>query len=434
REFLQAQGKFFDLIDIPPLDSFSAASAGVYALNESYLYTTEALGIYLNHLMPQGILSITRWIKTPPRDELKLFATMTVAAERKGIREPQNHIAVIRSWNTVTLLLSRSPWSETQIQSLRVFLSERGFDAVYFPGMRPEERNRFVILDDPVYDPMIPGLLGSDRKRFYRDYLFDIRPATDDRPYFFHFFKWQSLPRLLKGMGTEWVPFVEWGYLTLLATFFQALPASLLIVLAPLFFRKPDEPMSSLPVFPVFFYFSGIGFGYMFLEIAFIQKFMLFLAYPIYAVAVVLTSFLIFSGAGSYFADCYKGRKRVLVIRAVCFLAVLSAVYLAVLPKVFEFWIGWPRELKTVASIFLLAPLAFWMGVPFPCGMQTLSDRSQACVPWAWAINGCASVLGAILAALVAVHAGFGTVVFLAAGMYALALAGFLFLDQLKTP
>ncbi len=428
REFLQSRGSAYDLINIPPLDSFSAASAGVYALNESYLYTVEAFKMYLEHLTPQGVLSITRWFKTPPRDELKLFATMIEALEKTKVNEPGRHLAVIRSWNTVTLLMSRSPWHESQIQSIRDFIQTRGFDAIFYPGVRPEETNRFSVLQDPVYEQAIPKLMERNREQFYRDYLFDIRPATDNRPYFFQFFKWKSLMRLLKGMGLEWVPFVEWGYLILLATLIQAVAASVFLLGIPALFQK--EKIAYPTKCAVFLFFTSIGFAYMFLEIAFIQRFMLFLGFPIYAVAVVLTAFLIFSGVGSFAADRYSHSNLVFLLLSVAGIVIISGLYLLILPRVFAFGVSWSRELKVIASIFLLAPLAFCMGIPFPSGMQKLCHSFESSIPWAWAINGCASVLGAILATLLAVHFGFNFIVILALLMYGVALGTFVLFQR----
>ncbi len=428
REFLQSRGGEYDLIDIPPLDSFSAASAGVYALNESYLYTVEAFVMYLNHLTAQGILSITRWFKTPPRDELKLFATMIEALEKIKVNAPDRHLAAIRSWNTVTLLMSRSPWNESQVQAIRDFLQTRGFDAIYYPGVSPVETNRFSVLEAPVYEQAIPKLMASKREQFYRDYLFDIRPATDNRPYFFQFFKWKSLMRLLKGMGLEWVPFVEWGYLILLATLVQACAASVFLLGIPAIFQK--EKIIDRAKYRIFLFFTSIGFAYMFLEIAFIQRFMLFLGLPIYAVAVVLTSFLIFSGLGSFAADQYSRNKLLLLVLSVAGIVIISAIYLLTLPRIFVFGVSWSREFKVIASIFLLAPLAFCMGIPFPSGMQKLCHYFKSAIPWAWAINGCASVLGAILATLLAVHFGFNFIVILALLMYVLCLGTFFFLQR----
>lgn len=417
RGYLQSHPQTYDLIQIALLDSFTAAAAGVHALSESYLYTVEAVELYLARLSPNGILAVTRWLKSPPRDAIKLFATMAEACEKAGLGDPARHLAQIRSWNTATVMLSRSPWTSSQIESIRTFYRERSLDADYFPGIASEETNRYTVLDRSIYFESAKAILSSDRENFYRDYLFYIRPATDNRPYFFQFFKWKSLPRLIRGMGTEWIPFVEWGYLTLVATIIQGALASALFILLPLVALTRSRESRGAKRW-VLLYFAALGLAYLFLEIAFIQKFMLFLAYPIYAVAVVLAAFLIFSGVGSIVADRLRENPTRLVAAAVLASAVIALVYFFTLPPLFASWAGWSDWAKILTSLVWLAPLAFAMGIPFPAGLQIVSDRHPALLPWAWGVNGCASVLGALLAAFTSIHFGFLAVVLVAIVIY----------------
>lgn len=427
RGFLAGSRESWDLIQIALLDSFNASAAGVHALSESYLYTVEAVELYLRRLSPDGVLSVTRWLKTPPRDAVKMLATLIEAAERAGIEEPDRHIAFIRSWNTGTLVLSRAPLDEEGIEAVRSFAEERWFDLAWLPGLRAEEANRYTVLEEDVYHEAARALLDRGRRAaFYRDYPFYVRPATDDRPYFFRFFRWRTLPDLLEGLGRQMVSFVEWGYLALVATLGQAILAALALVLLPLLIfargRRGGGPGARRRTV---LFFGALGLAYMFLEIAFIQKLMLFLNYPVYAVAVVLSSFLVFSGLGSYFADRSPMGPRALAVGAVGAIAALAVLYLVGLPPLFEAWGGWSDPARIGAGVALLAPLAFAMGIPFPTGFQVISDHHGPLVPWAWGVNGAASVVGATLAAVTAVHLGFGVVVGLAVLLYAGALLTF---------
>ncbi len=425
RRFLEAQEDgAFDLIQVALLDSFNASAAGVHALSESYLYTTEALVLYLQKLSPAGVLSITRWLKTPPRDAIKLFATMVEAAERSGIDEPGRHLAFIRSWNTGTLILSRSPLTDGQLAAVRSFGEERGFDVSYLPGIRPEEANRFTVLEQPLYYEAAQRLLSKERSDLFGEYAFNVRPATDDRPYFSRFFRWRSLPRFITASRGGWFNFVEWGYVALVATIAQAALAGLFVVVLPLLIFSRGEQGAERG--GVMLYFAALGFAYMFLEIAFIQRFMLFLAYPVYAVSVVLTAFLVFSGVGSYVADrqlqaSQSAEARRLVRGAVLLIAVLGVLYILLLPPAFRAAAGWPDAARVAFSLLLLAPLAFLMGIPFPVGLQLTSNARPSLVPWAWGLNGAASVLGATLATLTGIHVGFRAVVLFALGFYATA-------------
>ncbi len=465
RGWLRAQGDVpFDLIQISLLDSFNASAAGVRALSESYLYTLEAVELYLDRLTENGVLAVTRWLRAPPRDAIKMFATLAEAAERAGIPDPGRHMAFVRSWNTGTVLLSRSPLSAAQVAGIRAWAGARGFDLCWLPGLEASEVNRFTVLDQPVYWEAARRIVASDRAerdRFYAEYPFHVRPATDDRPYFFRFFKWGALGRLTDAYGGRWTDATEWGYLVLLATLAQGLAAGLLVVLAPLLFvfarrrrrggggggqeSAPAEDRGELRASTgrVVLYFAALGLAYLFLEIAFIQKLMLFLVHPVYAVAVVLSAFLVFSGLGSALADrLLAGRlgsagagpehKRGphglaapgrLVGAAVVLIAALAAVYLALLPSLFAAGSGWPDAARIGAGLAVLAPLAFAMGIPFPTGLQVVSARRPELVPWAWGVNGAASVVAPPLATVAAVHAGFTTVVAVSVGLYALAWA-----------
>ncbi len=429
RGFLRARGGSYDVIQIALLDAFNAAAAGVYALSESYLYTREAVELYYQHLSESGVLAVTRWLKTPPRDAIKVFATLVEALERQGVAEPGNHLAFIRSWNAATVLMSRAPWTEPQIKAIREFAHTRGFDLDWLPGLEPHEVNQFTIMDEPVYYQAALALLSDERETFYRSYLFNVRPATDDRPHFFQFFKWSTLRALIREMGVEWVPFVEWGYIALLATLIQAAIAGILLVGIPAWvLRRQALPRGSRR--SVGAYFTILGLAFMFLEIAFIQKFMLFLTYPVYAVAVVLAGFLVCSGWGSWFADRTSLPPRTLLRRAIGGLVVLTLLYTWWLPIVFDIGAAWSDAARVGVAFAFIAPLAFCMGMPLPLGLQWISHRREALVPWAWAINGVSSVMGASLATFAAIHFGFRWLVWGAAIIYLLAIPAFTYLQK----
>jgi len=420
RSFLESTSESWDLIQLPLFGSFTAAAAGVYALSESYLYTTQAFELYLRRLSKKGVLAVNCWMKAFPCEAVKLFATCVEGGERLGIADPGHHLVMIRSWNSATLLATRQPLTESQIDAVRCFCRERGFDLCWLPGLRPSETNRYTILERPFYYEAAQALLSPNRPEFYETYLFNVRPATDDCPYFFQFFKWGALLRLLRGMGTEWVPFVEWGYLALLATLLQSLLFGVALILFPVLFGR-RRPLGALERKTVFLYFAALGFAYMFLEIALIQKFMLFLAYPMYAVGVVLAALLVFSGCGALWAGTGTLTVSRRVGLAVTGIIVLSACCLLLLPGLFAFAADWADPAKIVLSMFLLAPLAFCMGVPFPAGLQAVSRQTPELVSWVWAVNACTSTIAASLASLTAIHLGFRVVVILAAGMYLLA-------------
>ena len=418
RGFVNASRERYDLIQVALLDSFGTASAGLYGLSENYLYTVEALQAYLSRLAPGGMLAVTRWLTLPPRDSLKLFATAVAALERSGVANPAARLAMIRGWKTVTLLVKDGDFTPKEIAALGEFCRARSFDPAWYPGMRAMDANRYNILSRPYFFEGATALLGPQRQDFIDRYKFYIEPATDDRPHFFRFFKWSAAPELLALRERGGMPLLDWSYPLLVATLAQAFAASVLLILVPLALSRCRR---SLPTAPAALYFLAIGFAFMFMEIAFIQKFVLFLSHPLYAVAVVLCAFLMFAAAGSWLAGRWQAANRVTL--AVIAMGALALLYLIFLPGLFQALIHLPDAAKIAISVALIAPLATCMGVPFPTGMMQLAKTGEGAIPWAWAINGFASVVGAVLAALLAIHLGFATVILLAVLLYGMACA-----------
>ena len=279
RSFLQTTGEQFDIITISLLDSFSASAAGLYALNESHLYTIEAIEQAICKLRPRGLLSITRKCKSPPRDGLKMLATVAEALRQRGVSNPAGHIIMIRSWATSSIVVSPQPFSESQIANAREFAQEHSFDLVHLPGIKPEEVNQFHILEEPIYYNSARQILSTEYETFYRNYSYNIGPATDDKPYFFDFFKWKSLPHMIRTIPGQWLPFSEWGYLVLAATLLQALCAGALFILLPLFLARPIKTVRSRKLSTLIYFFL-LGLAYMFLEMGFIQKMTLLIGHP----------------------------------------------------------------------------------------------------------------------------------------------------------
>jgi hypothetical protein len=400
------------------LDSFNASSAGLYALSENYLYTQEAFAVYLEHLRPGGILGITRWTKVPPRDSLKIFATAIAASRQAGVTKPENNLLMIRSWNTSTLLVKNEAFNNEEIKRLKTFCRERWFDLVHYPGIAPGEANRYNQLQEPWYFEGAQALLGPGRDRFLDGYKFDIHPTTDDKPYFSRFLKLQTLPELLALKERGGLPLLEWGYLVLMATLVLAISASVLLVLLPLWLKRRSEPGERGLQWRFLVYFAAVGTAFMFVEIAFIQKLILFLHHPLYAVSVVLCFFLVFAGLGSLVSTRWRAQVPLLLISTG--IGVIAVLYTLALSSLFEHLALVSTPVKILVSALLIAPLAFLMGMPFPLGLDVVVQRLPSWIPWAWGVNGSASVVGTILAMLLAIHVGFVLVVYLAVALYLL--------------
>ncbi len=431
RGFVTASSEQYDLIQLSLLDSFGAATAGLSALSESYLYTVEALAEYYDHLIPGGYLVLSRWLRLPPRDSLKLFASALAALKNKGIAMPEKSLLLIRGLQTTTLLLKRGEFFKEEIEQAGLFSATRSFDLCYYAGMPAHEANSFNVLEEPYFYNGTMALAGPDAAEYMERYKFNLTPASDERPFFMDFLKLRTLAEIFALRERGGVSLLEWGYLVLLATLVQAFLASTILILLPLFFfrrqRQALRSASRVRVSRVFCYFFSLGLGFLFLEIAMLQRFLLFLHHPLYAAAVVICAFLFFAGLGSMLSQHLRVRYGgVKVMRlSVAGLVVVCLAYTAGLAHLFHSAQGWPVWAKGVFALFLIAPMGVAMGMPFPLALAKLGELEAGLIPWAWGVNGCASVLSAVLASLLAIHFGFSVVILMSLCLYGLATLTF---------
>jgi Spermine/spermidine synthase domain len=423
RSFVEASHARWDLIQLALLDSFASSAAGAQAPRESPIYTVEAFRTYLRHLAPGGMLAATRWLDSPPRDILKLFATAISALEANGLAGPGERLLLLHNWNTATLLVRNDPFSHDEIAMIRRFATERQFDLAWFPGIRPEDTNLYHRMAKPTLFDAAAALLGPARSAFIDDYRFDIRPATDDRPFFFQFFRWGLLPELATIRSRAGLVYLDSGYLVVALALPQAIAAAALLILLPLAWLPRAEPTTQAPArLRVAFYFLMIGLAFLFIEIAFIERFSLFLGHPLSAIAVTLAGFLVSAGLGSGASRNIAARwPRMPIVLAIAAIASLGIFHALVLPHAFGAMMGLSLPAKVVIAVGLIAPLGFAMGLPFPLGLGRVAQSEPALLPWAWGINGCASVVAAVLATLLAMHFGFTVLLVLALGLYAAA-------------
>lgn len=420
RSFVSRTTRRYDLIQIALLDAYSASAGGLYALSENHLYTVEAIQALLERLEPDGFLAITRWAKLPPRDGPKLFATMLSALEAQGVVKPATQLAWIREWSTTMLLLKNGRWSSEDSQRLREFCDTRSFDVVYFPGMDDDEPNQYNQLSRAYFADAARRLVGDDRRSFIERYKFDIRPARDDRPYFFSFFRWNSLREFIELRDQGGAGLLEVGYLFMVLTLVQGGVLSLLLIGLPLWWIRrrtgSGGTRGRLP-WRVLTYFGGIGLGFLMIEIVFVQRLVQFLGHPVYAVAVVLSGFLVFAGLGALLS---QRRGAWSITKIVSLLVLVGLLYIVALPLVVQALAGWHLGFKLVIAALLLFPIATPMGALFPLGLTEIARTRHELVPWVWGVNGCASVVSAPLAVVLAIHVGFSGVLLLALSVYAL--------------
>ncbi len=402
-------------------------TSGAYSLNEDYRYTVEAFSDYLGRLGQDGLLVVTRWLQVPPSESIRAFALAVEAVERAG-GDPHTNIVALRSYRQMLILVRRGGFATEELTTVREFAEPRAFDLVYLPGIRSHEINRYNVLPEPKYHQACVELLeAEDRDAWYGDYAFDVDPPTDDRPFFGHFFRWAQTRDVLALAGHTWQPFGGAGYLVLLILLMLAVVAAGgLIVLPVATLRQREGPLGATLA-----YFALLGMGYLCVEIPLMQRFILFLGHPAYAMAVVLFAILLFSGVGSAVSHRLPLRP------VLALLPVLVGGYTLGLPRLFEVTLAVPLWARLVVAVAMLAPPGFLMGIPLPKGMGLLEKRSPGLIPWAWGVNGAVSVVASVLAALLGLSWGFSGVLLLGAACYAAATitAGYLrSLPPLESP
>jgi len=429
RSVLKGLEQKFDLIQISLIGSSNTASGGFHSISENYLYTVEGFIDFWQHLSDGGSLSVTRWLKFPPREIVRLCSISLEALSRMGIERPENHLAVIRSWATSTLILSKKEIGEEEIRIIKDFCDKRNFDTVYFPGIKEEDANINHILEQSYYyqeiDQLVNSFKGDELKDFYDSYFFNVSAVTDNQPYFFYTLKWENIPKIIKSTA-NWQPLVEWGNLIIFVTFIQGIIFSIIFIFLPLILKRFPATKRKAKV-PFLLYFASLGLGYMLLEISFIQKFILYLTNPSYSTSIIIFSFLFFSGLGSFYSKKmeknYIGSLKIIILT----LCVILLLYQIILPHIFNTTLKYSLLVRILITIGLIFPLGFLMGMPFPLGIRLVSSINQGkekgLIPWLWATNSFCSIIASVSAVIIALFFGFKVVAILAALAY---LFGFL--------
>jgi hypothetical protein len=412
RAYVRRATERYDVVHLSLTAPQRPVTSGAYSLAEDYGYTVEAFEDYLTRLEDDGLLVVTRWLQVPPSEALRAFALAVEAVERSG-GDPRTDIVALRSYQQMLILVRRGPFTAQELDAVRAFATPRAFDLVSLPDLQAEEVNRYSVMPEPVYYRAFTALLEApDREAWYRAYPFDVRPPRDDRPFFTHFFKWAQAPQVLALAGQTWQPFGGAGYFVLLILLALALVAAAGLIVGPLLARGTALRGEGTGWGAVAGYFALLGLGYLFVEIPLMQRFILFLGHPAYALAMVLFTVLLFSGVGSLISE------RVPLSAVLVGLPLSVGLYAWGLPVVLRWALPAPLGLRAVVGVALLAPIGVLMGIPFPKGVALIETRGPGVVAWAWGVNGATSVIASILAALLALSFGFSSVLAVGAACY----------------
>lgn len=415
RSYLRSSRDSYDVVQMTLVDTWASTAAGAYALSENNLYTVEAFREYFDHLGPDGMIAITRWEFHQPREALRVVSQAIEALHEIGVTNPQGNFMVAsdgpldQDGRPVIVLAKKSAFSADEVQAVRTHLAAHPrLVSLYLPG-EANAANAFTAL-----------IRSNDSRAFAASYAYNVSPVFDSSPFFFFTLKTANALadlRTTRG-GMDWR--VNLGIVILGMVLLISIVAVLAFLIIPLLF----EPRASHPRLVPLCYFIAIGLGYILVEITLIQRFVLFLGHPTYALTVVIFLMLLASGAGSLTARRWSPEIGRLAIVLVCIVLGTSA-YLGLLPLVLKSCVGLPFAVKLFISGLLIIPLGFVMGMPFPTGLGLL-DRNVSgggLTEWAWAMNASASVLASVLAMVIAIHFGLNVTLFCGALTYAAAAA-----------
>ncbi len=419
RSYLRSTPQRFDVVQMTLVDTWASTAAGAFALSENNLYTVEAFREYFEHLKPDGMIAITRWEFRRPREALRVVSVAMQALHGLGVADAARNFIVA----------SEGPLNEDGIPVV-VLAKKNAFtpeeeSAVQAHFKRYGDLNPLYLPSSSAKNPFADLIASNDPYRFAQSYSYNVAPVTDNAPFFFFTLKPGQIlgDAALQRHGIDWK--VNLGVLVLILVLVISLAAVLAFLILPLAFQGGRH--SPLPLL----YFVAVGLGYILVEIAFIQRFVLFLGHPTYALTVVIFLLMLSSGAGSLFSRRWLSRTEMAWMPITMVIAALL-VGVFFLPTWLEAWVGLGLYSRIAVSAILLAPLGFVMGMPFPTGLRALAAGPVVDVPsgasskdnaveWAWAMNAAASVLGSVLAMVITIQ--FGLTVTLACGLAAYLLA-----------
>ena len=438
----------YDIIEISLVDSVGLTDSGGYAVHEDFKFTVEAFTEYFRGLREGGVLSLTVWDRlNPPRNVPRLLNTIIRAMKEYGFEEPEKSLysfGLLRS--TSTILVKKGPFTARDLNDLNNFIKNCSFELFYAPDAELPLRDLDILLasyryqfegspagsietftNADMYRTVIPRFFAGEAGKIEAGYIFDIRPIMDSRPYYTGFLKMNELPMYMDQLRdiSE-----EWGYLLLFAMLIQACIFGLVVILIPVIGKRKTLFKKRRGTVGVILYYAGLGLGYMLIEIFLIQRLALFLSNPTYSTSIVITVMLISSALGNITSGLLK-KYRVFVVPIAC--AMIGGgllFYILGLDSFLALFHSASMMTRFFISALIIAPPAFFMGVPYPNGLDSLQVTKPHLLPWAWGMNGGLSLVGSAMARLLSVASGFPVLLQLGIGLYV--MVGVLFPINLR--
>jgi hypothetical protein len=431
RAMLRHLTRKLDIIFVEAVDTYAAMQAGAYVLGESYLYTVEALQEMMSKLNNDGMLTFYRWAQLPPTESLRLCGLACEVYRRMGITGFEKNIVCMipdEAQPSITCVFKKSAFTPKELGILINASKDNNAKIIYFPKVFPKGEQK--ILEDGYYshcdantlefrtafNGMIAAFVANRESEFIRSYPYQLSLSTDDSPFLF-----ACYPQSPSGL-----PLVSLRYLlnsshmVLLVALCESIIASVVAIFWPLWhYKREGIKVPFAGHFVV--YFAAVGFGFMLVELCLVQKSVLLLGNPLYALSVVLGTILLSAGLGSYIqgrVNC--GAREGSLFFSACFLGVLGLLIFGLTPLIYS-CLTYDLPVRMLLTFLILMPCGICMGTFFPIGLKAIKDLSPDFVPWAWGINGCASVFGSFAAITLAIWLGFTWSLSIGACTYAVA-------------
>jgi len=424
----KTEKKSTDLIVLNGVDTLDALSSGAYAYAESYLYTKDAMIDYLEILDDDGMVAFYRWFfSSMPRESLRLHAIALEALKEMGVKRPWEHIYIgTGGWSM--MLIKKTPFTADQIKELHAYSHSHNFLPIY--PLEEEFQGNASALN--MFDLYTRSFKENQHESFGSYYAYDISVMTDNRPFFYKYYKLKDFNPLKVSV---WSHFGTIIFMSQLVVFLQALFFIILFIFAPLYLTKKND-ISKMPkksILPFVIFFSCLGGGFMLIEIPIMQRFVLLLGSPIYSITVILTALLISAGLGSFSLKKLK-QLTASYTKLLTIVTFFISIYLVFMiqcgTRVYDHFLFYPFWAKVSLVALVIFPLGFSLGLYFPSGLEVISKKYKDTIAWAWAINGGFSVLGSILSIIIAQFFGFNDVLYLAAAVYFIGLLAFRKLEK----
>jgi predicted membrane-bound spermidine synthase len=410
RSYVARSKDRFDIIQISFIDTWAATAAGAYALSENSLYTVEAWKTFLDHLTPNGVLTVSRWyVADRPLEAYRLTALAAKVLRDRGVDDPSQHVFLATGpfarVRVGTMIVSPQPLSKEEVATLKRVAQQMQFVVVVAP--------------DHASDPTFSAILeAKDPAAFAATYPFDISPPTDDRPFFFQMVRLQNIFNSVSGSED----YITKPTRVLFSLTLAVVSLTFLSIVLPLALTTKKEALKGM--LPFFVFFSGIGLGFLLIEVSQLQRLIIFLGHPSYALSVVLFSLLLSSGIGSLTTQRLGNpHPRRSTLWPFLPLMVLLVAFALVTPLVIHRFDSATTPIRIAAAAAMLVPIGFLMGMPFPIGMKMASLRPNAPTAFLWGINGAMSVCASVLAVLIALSWGISLAFWAGCVSYAVALA-----------